>query len=37
MNNPVQLNAKYSTAIDNKGLWPNIKILPDGCIGAFIL
>ena len=36
MYNPVQLNAEYSTAITDKGLWPNLKILPDGNIGAFI-
>ncbi len=36
MPDPVQLNAEYFTAIKNKGLWPNLKILPDGSIGAFI-
>jgi hypothetical protein len=32
----VQLNAEYSVAIEDKGLWPNLKMLPDGSIGAFI-
>jgi hypothetical protein len=36
MNNPVQLNAEYSTAIVGKGLWPVLKKLPDGSLGVFI-
>ena len=36
MHDAVQLNAKSSTAITEKGLWPNLKILADGCLGVFI-
>lgn len=28
--------ARFYVAIDNKGLWPNVKILPDSSIGAAI-